>query len=113
MEASKIPRAPQEGGMVQGWESVCGGVLGIPLLENKQFLTFQSFKAARCQSFKVAKLQHFKKRHFEVSAVPTFQTSKLQCFNNSKALNFIIPQIPSKVPEFVGTHSQSFQKCHI
>ena len=27
---------PQEGGRVQGWESVCWGVLGIPLLENRK-----------------------------------------------------------------------------
>ena len=27
---------PQEGGRVQGWESVSCGVLGIPLLENRK-----------------------------------------------------------------------------
>ena len=32
----KFVRVPQEGGRVQGWESVCCGVLGIPLLENRK-----------------------------------------------------------------------------
>ena len=31
----KLPRVPQEGGRVQGWESACWGVLEIPLLENR------------------------------------------------------------------------------
>ena len=31
---------PQEGGRVQEWESVCWGVLGIPLLENKKVTKF-------------------------------------------------------------------------
>ena len=32
----KLPRVAQEGGRVRGWGSVCSGVLGVPLLVNKE-----------------------------------------------------------------------------
>ena len=60
-----------QGGRVHGWESVCRGVLGIPLLENKMLFGFKdskfhSFRVSNFQSYKVSQFQHFKvsKRKF-------------------------------------------------
>ena len=82
----KLPRVPQEGCRVQGWVSVCRGVLGIPLLEKEKLLgfkvtkiwsskasktKFQSFEATKCQSLKISQFQ-------------SLETSKLQiCLTNA------------------------------
>ena len=49
---------------VQGWESVCWGVLRIPLLENKKYWV-RSFKVSTMQSFKISKFISFKCSNFQ------------------------------------------------
>ena len=70
----------QEGGRVQGWESVCWGVLGIPLLQifSFQFSIFM-FHISNFQSskFPVFELQTIKLSHFQLF---DFQISNFQIF---------------------------------
>ena len=48
----KLPGVPQEGGLVQRWESVCWEVVGIPLIENaNKFLGFFVSKFQRWNHF--------------------------------------------------------------
>ena len=49
----------QEGGRVQGWESVCWGMLGIPLPENRNFLGISVFRGFVSLFKTISKFPHF------------------------------------------------------
>ena len=53
------------GGLVQGWESLCWGVEGIPWIENIGFFVSWSlgFKVPKIQSCKISNIQRFKQQY--------------------------------------------------
>ena len=89
-------------GWVQGWESVCWGVLGIPLFVNwkvscLKIVGFQSFKSSQFHNFKVSKFHSFKfsKCHkiiFKKSSSRIARCVGHTCPNYAKCLNFKFPQ---------------------
>ena len=74
----QVHSCPPREGLVQGWESVCWGVEGILLIENKKF---RSSKVSKFRSFKVSTFQNF-----EASKFHTFKLSKVSNSKNSRLL---------------------------
>ena len=91
----QVPSCPQRGGLVQGCQSVCGGVGGFPDLKIKEFQRlklskFQIFKVSKLQSFKVSAFRNFKTWSFQV---PSFQNSGNTHFKKIKLWDSQIPKI--------------------
>ena len=87
----KFARVPQEGDRVQGCESVCRGVVGIPLFEKSLLASwfqsvlvvgvlvswFQSFLVPWVQRFLVSKFQRFLASWLKNVKVHWFQSCKI------------------------------------